>query len=308
MSQYSRRKFLQTSSLLAASAVLSSYGLKKYKPLLSFSTLGCPDWSFTQITDFAAAHGYDGIELRGIQREMELTKTKELNTPQSRQETLKIMKDKGLRFVDLGSSATLHFADPIERQKNMDEGRRYIDLAQQLDCPFVRVFPNSLPKDLDKAAAIDLIVKGLLELADHAKGSNVSVLVESHGDLVKISDLETVMRLAKHPNSGMVWDVTNMWTITHEPPVDAYKVLKPYIKHTHIKDAKIADGKVQYVLLGRGEVPIFSAIDALAKSGYKGYYSFEWEKLWHPEIDESDVAIADYARLMKAHFLNGSKS
>ncbi|HEY8781273.1 MAG TPA: sugar phosphate isomerase/epimerase family protein [Mucilaginibacter sp.] len=304
MNQYSRRQFLQTSSMLVAGAViLPSFKPKKYKPLLSFSTLGCPDWSFKQITDFAALHGYDGIELRGIQREMDLAKAKELNTPQSRQETLTIMKDKGLRFVDLGSSATLHFADPTERLKNLDEGRRFIDLAQQLECPFVRVFPNNFPKDQDKAAGMELMIKGLLELADHAKGSNVSVLIESHGDLVKISDLEIVMRSARHPNSGMIWDVTNMWTITHEPPADAYKVLQPYIKHTHIKDAKIIDGKIQYVLLGQGDVPIFSAVDALSKGGYKGYYSFEWEKLWHPEIGEPDIAFADYARVMKTHFL-----
>jgi len=275
---------------------------KKDKPLLSFSTLGCPDWSFTQIIDFAASHGYDGIELRGIQREMELTRVKELSTPQARQETLGIMKDKGLRFVDLGSSANMHVADPVDRQKNMDEGRRFIDLAQQLDCPFIRVFPNSFPKDQDKAATMDLMIKGLLELAGHAKGSQVSVLVESHGDLVKIVDLETVMKAARHPNAGMVWDVTNMWTITKESPVEAYKALHPYIKHTHIKDAKLVNGEAHYVLLGQGEVPIFSAIDALRSGGYTGYYSFEWEKLWHPEIGDSDVAIADYAKVMRAHF------
>jgi len=303
MHTYSRRKFLQTSSVLVAGALVApSFSLKKYKPLLSFSTLGCPDWPFNQIISFAAAHGYDGIELRGIQREMELTKVKVLSTPESRQETLRMMKDKGLRFVDLGSSVALHIADPAERLKNLDEGRRFIDLAQQLDCPFIRVFPNSFPKDQDKAATMDLMIKGLLELADHAKGSQVSVLVESHGDLVKIADVEALMKAAKHPNAGMVWDVVNMWTITKESPIDAYKVLQPYIKHTHIKDAKLINGEAHYVLLGQGEVPIFSAIDALRNGGYKGYYSFEWEKLWHPEIGDSDVAIADYAKVMRAHF------
>jgi len=304
MKPYSRRQFLQTSSLLVAGAVVaSSFELKKRKPLLSFSTLGCPDWSFNQIIDFAAQNGYDGIELRGIQREMDLTKVKELSTAANRQETLQKMKDKGLRFVDLGSSATMHFADPAERLKNLDDGRRFIDLAQQLDCPFIRVFPNSFPKDQDKAFVMDLMVKGMLELADHAAGTNVSVLVESHGDLVKISDLEAVMKAAKHPNTGMIWDVCNMWAITRESPTEAYKALRPYIRHTHIKDGKMTGDDIHYVLLGQGEVPIFEAIDALHNGGYKGYYSFEWEKLWHPEIGEPDIALADYTRVMKAHFM-----
>jgi hypothetical protein len=36
--------------------------------------------------------------------------------------------------------------------------------------------------------------------------------------------------------------------------------------------------------------------------GYKGYYSFEWEKLWHPEIADPEIALADYSKVMKAYF------
>ncbi|MEO7211421.1 sugar phosphate isomerase/epimerase family protein [Mucilaginibacter sp.] len=301
---YSRRHFLQTSSLLVAGAVVSSsFTSKKYTPHLSFSSLGCPDWTFTQIIDFAAQHGYTGLELRGILREMDLTKVKEFATEQSRKDTKQLMKDKDLRFVDLGSSATLHFTEGPERIKNLDEGKRFIDLAQHLDCPFVRAFPNIIPKGQNKAATMDLITKGLLELAEHAKGSKVSILLESHGDLVKISDLEMVMKAATHPNAGLIWDVVNMWSVTREAPAEAYKTLHPYIRHTHIKDAKVVTGaEPKYVLLGQGDVPIFEAIDALAKGGYAGYYSFEWEKLWHPELGDPAVALADYAKVMKAHF------
>jgi len=54
--------------------------------------------------------------------------------------------------------------------------------------------------------------------------------------------------------------------------------------------------------LGQGEVPIFEAINVLSKGGYKGYYSFEWEKLWHPEIVEPEIALADYSKVMKERF------
>jgi sugar phosphate isomerase/epimerase len=141
-----------------------------------------------------------------------------------------------------------------------------------------------------------------LELGDYAKASKVNVLMETHHDLVRSGDIEKIMVQAEHPQVGLVWDVTNMWTITKESPVEVYKKLKKYIRHTHIKDAKLVDGKVQYVLMGQGEVPIFEAIDALSKGGYKGYYSFEWEKLWHPELLEPEVAFADYSKAMKRHF------
>jgi sugar phosphate isomerase/epimerase len=299
-----RRQFIQSSAVLITAAMMgSSFTLKKKDLMLSFSTLGCPDWTFAEITDFAAKHGYKGIEVRGIQRQLDLSKCNEFSSVENIAATLKMMKEKGLQFVNLGSSATLHFADAAERNKNLEEGKRFIDLAQQLNCPFIRVFPNNFPKEQTKEQTIDLIVKGLLELGEYANGKNVKVLIESHGDLVHIDDLETVMKAAKHANVGMIWDVTNMWTITKEKPADVYTRLKQYIHHTHIKDAKLVEGKPEYVFLGKGEVPIFEAIDLLVKGGYKGYYSFEWEKLWHPEIAAPELAFTDYTNTMKKRFL-----
>jgi hypothetical protein len=45
-----------------------------------------------------------------------------------------------------------------------------------------------------------------------------------------------------------------------------------------------------------------AAVELLRRDEYKGYYSFEWEKLWHPEIEEPEAAIVDYARTMITHF------
>lgn len=303
MNKTTRKQFLQSSAIVLAAAITgTSFDIKKQHPLLSFSTLGCPDWTFDEIISFAAQHGYKGIELRGLQRQLDLTKCTEFSNAENRTATIKKMKEKGLQFVNLGSSATLHFPEGAERQKNLEDGKRFIDLAQELQCPFIRVFPNNFPKDQDKNATINLIVKGLLELAEHAKGSAVSVLIESHGDLVKIEDLLTVMQTAAHPQVGMIWDITNMWTVTKESPLLAYQQLKKYIRHTHIKDAKMVEGKLAYTLVGKGEVPIFEAVDELLKGGYKGYYSFEWEKLWHPEIAEPEIALADYPKAMQQHF------
>jgi sugar phosphate isomerase/epimerase len=278
------------------------FDLKKDQPLLSFSTLGCPDWNFQQIVNFAVQHGYKGLELRGIQRQLDLVKCNEFNSPENISTTLKLMKEKGLKFVDLGSSANLHLPEGAEREKNLDEGRRFIDLAQKINCPYIRVFPNSFPKDQDKNTTMALISKGLLTLGDYAKNKNVMVLMETHGEVVWADDIQKIMQSAAHPNVGLVWDPVNMWVVTKEPPAEMYKKLKPYIHHAHIKDAKLVDGKPQYAFLGAGETPIFEAVDVLSKGGYKGFYSFEWEKLWHPEIAEPEIAIADYSKKMKEHF------
>ncbi len=303
MKKSTRRDFLQTAAgALAISFTGSSFKFDKKAPLLSFSTLGCPDWGFDKIVDFAAANNYSGIELRGIQRQLDLTKCIQFSSPENIVITNKIMEEKGLHFVDLGSSAAMHHSDIAERKKNLEEAKNFIDLAQKINCPYIRVFPNNLPKDQDRNVTIELIINALKELGDYAKDKNVTVLMESHGELVYSADLQKIMQSAANPHVGLVWDIVNMWSVTKEPPAEVYSKLKKYIHHTHIKDLKVADGKENYVLLGKGETPIFEAINILYKDGYNGYYSFEWEKLWHPEIAEPEIALADYPKAMMQHF------
>jgi len=38
----------------------------------------------------------------------------------------------------------------------------------------------------------------------------------------------------------------------------------------------------------------------LTSSGYNGYYAFEWEKKWHPEIEEPETAFPAYAEYMRS--------
>ncbi|MGE5126925.1 MAG: hypothetical protein ACM3PV_11585, partial [Betaproteobacteria bacterium] len=74
-----------------------------------------------------------------------------------------------------------------------------------------------------------------------------------------------------------------------------------WIRHTHLKDSKATGPKPEdrrYVLLGTGEVPVKEQVRVLAGAGYKGYYCFEWEKKWHPEIEEPEVAFPQYAKVM----------
>jgi sugar phosphate isomerase/epimerase len=306
--RFTRRKFLRSGAGLLGLAWsgVPTGGLRS-APRLSFSTLGCPDWSFEETIDFAVDHGYQGIELRGIHRQLDLLQCPQFDSPAHIQATRRQVADKGLSIVDLCTSTELHTADETLRRRQFDDAKKQIDLAQALGCPFIRVFPNLLPKDGSKEAALDRIAKGLLELGDHARGSQVSVLMETHGDLIETALLKQVMETAKHPHTGLVWDFYNMWSVTREPPARVYDQLKDYIRHTHIKDGRIIDGKERLTMLGKGEAPVLETLRALERGGYKGYYSFEWEKWWHPEIEAPELAIADYPKTMRGFFkkLNG---
>ena len=303
MKSLSRRKFINDSSLAMAGVAWSGAGFvkKKKAPLLSFSTLGCPKWPLPDILSFAAEHGYQGVELRGILGELDLTKCREFSS-ENIASTKKRVEDKQLRIVNLGSSAALHHANGEKRRVNLDDAKRFIHLAQQLGCPHVRVFPDAPPAELDRGETIDLVSAGLVDLAAFAKGSGVDVLLESHGAFVETGDLLQIMRNSERPQVGMVWDVVNMWSVTKEPPIQVYEQLGKYIRHTHIKDARLTNGELRYVLLGQGDAPIREAVKALVRGKYEGFYCFEWEKLWHPDIEEPEIALAHYPKEMRTYF------
>lgn len=288
-----RRDFLKQSSGLIG---LSAWDFSAPKTaLLSFSTLGCPAWTFSQALQHASANNYQGIEIRGIKGDLDLP-NHPIFSATNLASTSREVADKNLKIVNLGSSANLHFLDLAKRQKNLDEAKKYIELANQLACPFIRVFPNDLPKDQDEKATVETIINSLRELGDFAKNSGVKVLLESHGKVIKSDMLLHIMQEANHQNVGLVWDFFNMWSVTKEAPAEMYQQLKKYIFHTHIKDAILTEKGETYTLLGEGNSPVKEALHALKSGGYAGYYSFEWEKLWHPEIQEPEIALPHFAK------------
>ena len=48
-------------------------------------------------------------------------------------------------------------------------------------------------------------------------------------------------------------------------------------------------------------MPLERIVSVLVKGGYRGHYGLEWEKAWHPEIEEPEVAFAEYVKRMRSY-------
>ena len=296
----SRRRFLEGMTAAAAAPAIVRAFQKKPRYPIAFSTLGCPKWPWTKVVEQAAALGYAALELRGIEGEMDLTKRPEFAGSRADQ-TLKDLHALDLTISDLGASARMHEADPKVRAAQLDEGRRFIDLAARLKVPYVRVFPDKVPPGDTRADVIARIVDGLRTLGDHAKGGGVTVILESHGDFTDSPSLSAIFTGAAHPNVAFLWDAHHTAVSGKESPAQTFKALGSYVRHTHLKDSRPEGTGVRYVLTGTGTVPVKETVSVLVKSGYKGYYCYEWEKAWHPEIEEPEVAFPHYAETMRRY-------
>jgi len=303
MSTVPRRVFLGSLAGVAASLGRAQTAAQKRLPI-AFSTLGCPTWSLTKVLEEAERLGYAAVELRGIEGEMDLTKRPELQGT-ALGETKRRFADRSLAISDLGASSRMHEADPAVRAAQLDEGRRFIDLAHELGVPYVRVFGDKLVAGEMREVTVARIVEGLRTLGEHARGSGVEVILESHGDFTRSSDLKDILTAVNLPNVALLWDAHHTVISGGETPVETWRALGSFVRHTHLKDSRPEKDGLRYVLTGEGTVPVRETVRVLVEGGYKGYYCFEWEKKWHPEIEEPEVAFPHYARTI-AGYLNAA--
>jgi sugar phosphate isomerase/epimerase len=300
MSRFDRRTFLSgLAAGAAAPAILRAQTRPKRLPL-AFSTLGCPLWSFKAILESADRLGYSGIELRGIAGEMDLPKVPELQGSRLA-ETKKDLAALGIVVSDLGASSRMHEKDKAVREKQLDEGRRFIDLAQAMGVPYVRMFGDKLVPGEPKEETMKRIVEGFQQMAAYAKPAGVTVLIESHGDFTSSGDLDAILKAVGSEAFALLWDAHHTFVAGKEAPADTWKALGSHVRHTHLKDSKPEGDARRYVLTGAGEVPVQEQVRVLAQGGYSGFFAFEWEKKWHPEIEEPEVAFPHYARTMREY-------
>ena len=292
-----RREFTKTFTGAVVAASFARAGEPARLPI-AFSTLGCPAWDLQKILNFAEQHGFAAVEFRGLQGNLDLPSHAAFATDHIA-ETKREILSHGLRVACVSSSASLHESDPEKRSRVLADAKRFIDLASTLDAPYVRVFGSSTDSGHPVVPSEDLkarVAAGLHELGEYAGPRKVTVIIESHDDFTSSATLADVLHRADSKSVALLWDAHHTFAESNEDPKFTVGQLGPWIRHTHLKDSVGKGGDRKYVLTGRGNVPIKEQIAALRSVGYKGFYCFEWEKVWHPDLEDPEIAFADYAR------------
>ena len=264
---------------------------------LSYSTLACPSWDVARIVAAAVENGYDAIDFRGYLHAVEL-----VDSPHFRGEPLREIaarvRDAGLAVSCLSSGAKMSAPDAAARAAELDAMRRYADLCGAFGCRQVRLFGGDAK---DVADPVANAAETLVAAAAIARDAEIEFLVETHDAWMDTARLRAAFDAAGRPDGvALLWDVHHPWAFRGEAPEVSARNLSPYIRNTHWKDSSpLPDGKRRLRLPGEGAVPLRRIRDALAAVGYDGWYTFEWEKRWHPEIEEPDVAIPAFAAFFR---------
>ncbi|MFM8288392.1 MAG: sugar phosphate isomerase/epimerase family protein, partial [Planctomycetaceae bacterium] len=311
----------------------------RHPPRLAFSTLACPQWSLARVISAAREYGYQGVEIRLLAGEVDLLACPELS-PARRRETRQLFADQGVSVCGLASSVRFDHESHSDLMRELDVGRRYLELAADLGAGFVRIFGDKLPS-LDNLRERDLRVTKIASyievLADfaHRQAGGARLLVETHGDFVESEWMTRLVRRVGSPALGVLWDTHHPWRFAGEPLAETTRRLGAWVGHTHWKDSPgtpvppaVVQGAVggqggasgttgaspsaiermaqlagtlmsghrpaSYCLFGEGEFPVIDCLRELAAIGYNGWYSLEWEKAWHPELADPELALPQF--------------
>ncbi|MGI5892353.1 MAG: sugar phosphate isomerase/epimerase family protein [Bacillota bacterium] len=262
----------------------------------AFSTLGCPTWEWGDILAAAKDLGYDGIEIRGIGKELYAPKIKFFDA-KNISNTKKRLADLGLEIACLTSAAYLFNKE--NHQQQMKIGYEYIDLAVALGTPYIRVMGDETPqpiRDID----VDFVAENLAALADYAEGKNVTVLLETNGMFADSSLAAELLAYINKPQVGILWDVHHPFRYCLEDPQITYKNIKKYLRYLHMKDSVMENGKTVYKMMGEGDVPNREILQILKKDNFAGYISLEWIKRWEKDLTEPGIVFPQFINYIKS--------
>ncbi|MBL9001211.1 MAG: sugar phosphate isomerase/epimerase [Phycisphaerae bacterium] len=265
----------------------------------AFSTVACPDWTLSKLATRAVAWGFTGCELRTFgYASREFACDPALTAPAK----LRGMLDRsGLSICSLATG--IRYDDPItppllgfllDHESMIRETQHCIDLAVQLEAPFVRVFGFEIVGHEPRPKAVARIVERLLKCLDYCRNSGVRILLENGGSFSTAVDLAEIMDKADHQLLCASYSVP-VAIASGEKPENGVNVLGERLACVKLKDMQ----QGRPCALGEGDVPCRAAVESLGRAGYGGWVVYEFDRAWLGASDvDVDTVMAASARTL----------
>jgi sugar phosphate isomerase/epimerase len=271
---------------------------------LSFSSLGNPKLPLEKFTALVKAGGYDAMEVRGRPGEHVHWQ----DGPDRRKEVRKIFADAGLELQAVSTYVFMASrdrggpgqTDTRDEAGNIEELKKWVDLAGDLGAKNVRVFGGGLTAGETHADALPRVAR--IMAAGAKVNPAINVALESHDVWNTGKLIAGVLAAAKLPNVKCLWDIAGPAHAGESPEDFVKAVPAAKVAYLHVKDYFWIPGaeKTMYgCLLGAGELPLGRVVSLLKKAKWSGYLNNEWEGVYHPYMPPVEVAIVQGAQKLR---------
>jgi sugar phosphate isomerase/epimerase len=170
------------------------------------------------------------------------------------------------------------YPDGPQRREQIDLVKRWIDHAEVLGAPVIRIFSGRPRGEQSEAEATKLAIAAMEECCQYAGQHGVFLALENHGGLTtRIDDLLKLVQAVRSPWMGINLDTGNFHACrTAEEAYADMARMAPYALNVQVK--------VMIALENRGKVATdFRRLAGILRdSGYRGYIVLEYEEAEDP--------------------------
>lgn len=209
-----------------------------------------------------------------------------------RREFLSMVKDHGLVISALCGDLGHGFGDPAKNPGLIEDSKRILDLALELETNVVTTHIGVVPAD-PAHPRYRILQDACSELAAYADGVQAHFAIETGPETA--ATLKGFLDTLNSKGVAVNLDPANFVMVTDDDPVQAVYTLRDYIVHTHAKDGRKLydlDPEIIYRVvedepvtspafielpLGEGDVPFDAYLKALDDIGYRGFLTIERE-------------------------------
>lgn len=190
------------------------------------------------------------------------------NSPEFLASLRKTAFKNGVQIYNAGVRVQLSQPTPELQRAEVENIKKWVDVADRLGASHVRVFGGNVPKGATEQQAIAWAAEVLKRGADYSGSKGITLGVENdYGLTIAAGPTAEIVKQAASPWAGVNADTGNLRT-------DGYKqleILLPYVTSVHLKSHVAGpDGKNEAADWPR-------LLGILGNSGYKGFVGLEYE-------------------------------
>lgn len=168
------------------------------------------EWDVETLCRMARETGHEGVEF--LQDYKQAHGLEADAGAEHRRRVRQALAAHGLTCASLTSCMRFDMADDAERARAVDQVRRVIDYAPEMDCTHVRVLGDRVPDDPgERSAVIGRVAQSLRTLGEYAAGAGITVSMEVHGGFTDPDASRAAMEAVGLPNVGLVFN--SQWRV-----------------------------------------------------------------------------------------------
>ena len=140
--------------------------------------------------------------------------------------------------------------------------------------------------------------KKIGDLLNKIEQEPVSLLVESSGAYADTGRLRDLLNRFADDQLAGCWNMYETCVNGKEDAETTITNLGAYVRHVHIHDYRMEEGRPIPELAGEGQLPLQELMDALRSVNYDGMVSLLWDPAWMEGLEDLEIILTHFATCM----------